>query len=379
MTQAHDSGLQLRSLVQADGLLELSLQRIPTPALQPDEVVVQVQASPLNPSDLGLLLASADLSTLQASGTGDATRVTAKIPPAVLRGLSARVGLSLPVGNEGAGVVVAAGNAPEARALLGRTVSLIGGSMYSQLRVVHRSMCQPLPEGTTPRDGASWFVNPMTALAMVETMRSEGHSALIHTAAASNLGQMLQKICLSDGVQLVNIVRKPEQAQILRELGAKHICDSSSPQFFEELTEVLASTGATIAFDAIGGGKLVDQILSAMEAAANRKAQAYSRYGSSVHKQVYVYGGLDRSPTVLTRSFGMSWGVGGFLVSNFLQKAGSEVADRLRQRVARELKTTFASSYARDISLFEALQPAVISEFAKQATGTKYLVTPHVT
>lgn len=381
---SHETGLQLLSTVTAAGQLELSLVRIATPAPQAEEVVVRMQASPLNPSDLGLLLAGADPTTIKQSNAAGASqdtthvRVTAQISPEVMRGLASRVGQALPVGNEGAGVVIAAGSAPNAQALLGRTVSVIGGAMYTQYRTLNISLTQPLPEGTSAEQGASWFVNPLTALGMVETMRREGHSALVHTAAASNLGQMLQKICLSDGVSLVNIVRKPEQAQLLRSLGAKFVCDSSHDNFMEDLVEALAATSATIAFDAIGGGKLANQILTAMEAAANRKVQAYSRYGSTVHKQVYIYGGLDRSPTVITRSFGMTWGVGGWLLTPFLQRAGAETVERLRKRVAGELKTTFASSYGKRISLHDALRPDVIAEYAKQATGTKYLLTPHV-
>lgn len=369
-TQA--TGLQLRSTVKPEGILELSLEQVPTPSPKPEEVVVRVDASPINPSDLGLLLAAADLST--AKQVGGVT--TALLPPEVLRAMSGRLGQSLPVGNEGAGVVVAAGNAPAAQALIGKTVSMIGGAMYANYRVLHIGAVQPLPEGVTPEEGASWFVNPMTALGMVETMRTEGHSALVHTAAASNLGQMLQKICLADGVPLVNIVRKPEQAQILRELGAKYVCDSSQASFMQELIEAVSATSATIAFDAIGGGPLASQILTAMEVAANKKAENYSRYGSTVHKQVYIYGGLDRGPTPLNRAYGMQWGVGGWLLTPFLQKAGADTAQRLRQRVANELKTTFASHYARRISLKEALLPEVIAVYGKQATGEKFLITP---
>lgn len=366
------TGLQLRSTVKPEGILELSLEQVPTPSPKPEEVVVRVDASPINPSDLGLLLAAADLSTLKQVGAV----TTALIPPEVLRAMSARLGQSLPVGNEGAGVVVAAGNAPEAQALLGKTVAMIGGAMYANYRVLHLGQVQALPEGITPEEAASWFVNPMTALGMVETMRTEGHSALVHTAAASNLGQMLQKICLADGVPLVNIVRKPAQAQILRDLGAQYVCDSSQASFMQDLIEAVSATSATIAFDAIGGGTLASQILTAMEVAASKKAESYSRYGSTVHKQVYIYGGLDRSPTVLTRSYGMAWGVGGWLLTPFLQKAGADTAQRLRQRVVNELKTTFASHYARQITLKEALLPEVITAYGKQATGEKFLITP---
>jgi NADPH2:quinone reductase len=378
MPNVSDTGLQLRSTVKLEGMLELSLVEIPTPQPKEDEVVVRVEATPLNPSDLGLLLAGADPTTAMSVGTPDRPVVTAKIPPEVMRGLSARVGQSLPVGNEGAGVVIAAGSSEAAQALLGKTVSIVGGAMYSQYRCVPVAQCLQLPDGTTPAEGASWFINPLTSLGMVETMRREGHTALVHTAAASNLGQMLQKICLKDGVSLINIVRKPEQAQTLRAIGAMHVCDSSAPGFMDELTDALATTSATIAFDAIGGGKLANQILTAMEAAANRKATAYSRYGSTTHKQVYIYGGLDRSPTVLARNYGMAWSVGGWLLTPFLQKVGAETVQRLRTRVASELKTTFASHYGRRVSLREALQLDMMFAYGQQATGSKYLITPHV-
>ncbi len=369
----------MRSTVKAEGVLELSLVSIPTPEPGPDEVVVRVEAAPLNPSDLGLLFASAEPAAMQAATGADGLPVVrASLSPEAMRGLASRLDQAMPVGNEGAGVVIAAGSGNNAQALLGKTVSIIGGATYSQYRVMHFGQCQPLPEGTTPAEGASWFVNPMTALGMIETMRREGHSALVHTAAASNLGQMLVKACLADDVQLVNIVRKAEQAATLRALGAKYVCDSSSPAFMDELVEALAATSATIAFDAIGGGKLASQILTAMEIAASRKMDAFSRYGSSTFKQVYIYGMLDRSPTTLHRNFGFSWAVSGWLLTPFLQKAGGETVGKLRARVANELKTTFASTYARHISLREALDPKVIAAYGKQATGEKYLITPHV-
>ncbi|HKU38921.1 MAG TPA: zinc-binding dehydrogenase [Polyangiales bacterium] len=370
------SGLQLRSTVKPEGVLELALVDVPTPKPEPEQIVVRVDASPINPSDIALLLAGADLGTLSASGSADRPIVSAKISPEVLRFLAARSGQALPVGNEGAGQVVAAGSAPSAQALLGKTVSAIGGAMYSQYRVLHVSQVQPLPAGTTAEEGASWFVNPLTALGMLETMRREGHSALVHTAAASNLGQMLQKLCTKDGVPLVNVVRKPEQAELLRSLGAKYVCNSSSDKFMDELVEAISATSATIAFDAIGGGKQGSQILTAMEIAASKKEGSYSRYGSSVHKQLYIYGGLDRGPTVLNRSFGMAWGVGGWLLTPFLGKAGAETAQRLRERVVNELKTTFASKYARRVSLRDALKPEVVAAYGRQATGEKYLITP---
>jgi len=368
-------GLQLRSLLKASGELELSLAQVDIPAPGPDEVVVRIEGAPINPSDLGLLLGPADLSTAKASGTADRPVLTATVLPQFLKAMTARLDDSLPVGNEGAGVVVAAG--AEAQDLLGQTVAIFGGATYAQYRTVKASDCLRLPEGTTAAEGASCFVNPLTSLGMVETMRREGHTALVHTAAASNLGQMLNKVCLADGVALVNIVRSPEQAVILREIGATHIVDSTSPNFTEALTEALVTTGATLAFDAIGGGKLVGQILTAMEVAANKTAKSYSRYGSTVHKQAYIYGGLDTGPTTLNRGFGMSWGVGGWLLMPFLMKIGPEAAQALRERVARELKTTFASHYTAEISLAEALRPEVIAAYSRRATGEKFLINPN--
>jgi NADPH:quinone reductase-like Zn-dependent oxidoreductase len=371
------AGLQLRSLIKRSGELELSLVDVEVPAPGADEILVRIEGSPINPSDLGLLLGAADVSTVRRAGTPDRPIVTATVPPKAMGAMAGRLDESLAVGNEGAGVVVAAGTSPEAQALLGKVVAVIGGAMYAQYRVVKAADCLPLPDGTTPADGASSFVNPLTSLGMVETMRREGHSALVHTAAASNLGQMLVKICLQDGVPLVNIVRSPEQVKLLREIGATYVCDSSAPTFVEDLGKALAACGATVAFDAIGGGTLAGQILAGMEAAVNAKATAYSRYGSSVHKQVYIYGGLDTSATVLNRSFGMAWGVGGWLLFPFLMKIGAEGAQKLRARVAAEIKTTFASHYTREISLDETLSPELIAAYGKRATGEKYLINPN--
>jgi NADPH:quinone reductase-like Zn-dependent oxidoreductase len=370
-----ENGLQLRSLVRKSGVLEVSLVTAPTPEPGPDDIVIRVEATPINPSDIALLLGPVDMSTAKQSGTAASPVLTANILERALPMMASRFDQSMPVGNEGAGVVVKAG--ANAKDLLGKTVSMIGGGMYTQYRCLRAADCQVLPEGTTPADGASWFVNPLTALAMTETMRREGHAALVHTAAASNLGQMLNKICLKDGIQLVNIVRSAEQEKILRDIGAKTIVNSSSPTFIEDLTRALAATGATIAFDAIGGGKLAGQILSCMEAAANLNAKTYSRYGSTVHKQVYIYGRLDTGPTELGRDFGMAWGVGGFLLTPFLQKIGGAEIARLRTRVANELKTTFASHYAKVISLAEALQADNIAAYNKRATGEKYLINPN--
>jgi NADPH2:quinone reductase len=372
-----DTALELRSLVTSGGTLELSLHEVPVPAPAANEVLVRVEASPINPSDLGLLTASADMTTATVTGTPERPIVTAPVAEATLGALSARLDKSLPVGNEGAGTVVAAGASSSAQALIGKTVAIAGGAMYSQYRAVDAAACLVLPEGATARDGASSFVNPMTALGMTETMRREGHSGLVHTAAASNLGQMLVKLCQKDGIPLVNIVRKPEQEQLLRSLGASYVCNSASPSFATDLVEALKATSATLAFDATGGGTLASQILNGMEEAANSTAAEYSRYGSNVHKQVYIYGALDTSPTVLTRNFGMAWGIGGWLLTPFIQSAGAETFGRLRARVAAELTTTFASSYTREVSLAGMLNPDAFNEYVKRATGEKFLVTPH--
>jgi NADPH:quinone reductase len=370
-------GLQLRSTVTKEGIVEVSLTSVPIPEPKPDEVVVRVDASPVNPSDLGLMFGGADLSTAKSSGAPDNPVVTASIPPAMAKAMAGRVGQALPVGNEGAGVVVRAGASDQARALMGKTVAILGGAMYAQFRCIKASQCLVLPQGTTPAEGASCFVNPLTALGMVETMRMQGHSALVHTAAASNLGEMLNRICIKDGIGLVNIVRRREHVDVLKAIGAQHVVNSSASTFIDDLTEALVATGATLGFDAVGGGRLASQILSCMEAAANRTAKEYSRYGSTTHKQVYIYGGLDRGPTELMRNFGMAWGVGGWLLTAFLQKIGPEAAQKLRERVAAEIKTTFASHYTKEVSLAEALRLDEIAVYGKLTTGQKYLINPN--
>jgi len=371
------TGLQLRSLIRKNGELEVSLADVEVLPPAPNEVIVRIEASPLNPSDLGLLFGAADMSTARQTGTAASPAITADVPQAAMVAMAGRIEQSLQVGNEGAGIVVAAGTSEAAQALLGKVIAFIGGGMYAQYRTVNAEDCLVLPEGTTPADGASCFVNPLTALGMVETMRLEGHRALVHTAAASNLGQMLNKICLKDNIGLVNIVRNAAQEAMLRALGARYVCNSAAPSFKDDLTQALIETGATLAFDAIGGGTLVGQILSCMEAAINRKNSTYSRYGSTVHKQAYIYGGLNPKPTEFSRSFGMAYGIGGWLVFPFLNKIGSAATRKLKERVAAELKTTFASQYAAEISLSEALQLDNIAAYNKRATGKKYLINPN--
>lgn len=384
LTDPHSDTRRIRSLVTRDpqsggGLLELSLETIDIPEPRDDQVLIRVEAAPINPSDLGMLLAGADVSVARSEGAPDAPMVTAPIPPGAMKGLTGRIGRPMPVGNEGAGVVVATGAADEARALLGATVAVLGGGMYSGYRCVPASQCLRLPDGVTAAEGASCFVNPLTALGMVGTMRLEHHRALVHTAAASNLGQMLNRLCLADRIGLVNIVRRDEHVELLRGQGATHVVNSTSPDFDEALTDAIATTGATLAFDAIGGGDLAGRILAAMErAAARESSNGYDRYGSSVHKQVYVYGGLDRRPTVIDRTFGMAWSIGGWLLLPFLARVGPEESQRLRERVAAEITSTFASQYTDEVSLAGALDVGVLRDYAQQATGQKYLVRPQL-
>ena len=368
------AALELRSLVTPEGELRLSLEDTTLAAPGPDELLVRVEAAPINPSDLGLLLGPADLSTMQAGGTADRPTLTLKVPPERMGMLKARLGESLPVGNEGAGTVIAAGEGAEG--LVGKRVGMLGGAMYATHRKLRVRDTITLPDDATSADGASMFVNPLTALAMVDVMRAENHKAIIHTAAASNLGQMLNRICQADGVPLVNIVRSAEQAQLLRDAGAQYVVDSSAGDFRTALTDAVAETGATVAFDAIGGGKIGNAILHAIEAAANRNAATYSRYGSTQFKQLYIYGGLDIGPTILDRGFGFAWSVSGFLLTPFLIKAGPARTQELKDRVARELKTTFASHYTHTIGLAEALKPETVEAYQRKATGQKYLIDP---
>ncbi|HIN73734.1 MAG TPA: NADH oxidase [Gammaproteobacteria bacterium] len=367
---------QIRSKVTKEGKLLIYVESTAMPEPKEDEVLIRIEASPINPSDLGLLIGPADVSSMSVSGEGENAVVTMDIPEGLLRMLETRLDQSLPVGNEGGGVVVKAGS-KDLEDLVGKTVGVAGGSMYSQYRCVNAASCFVMHEGVTSAESASCFVNPLTALGMVETMRLENHSALVHTAAASNLGQMLIKICLDEDVPLVNIVRKEEHVEKLNSLGAKFVCNSSKDTFIQDLVNALVETGATIGFDATGGGKLAGQILTAMEVAANQTATDYNRYGSNTFKQVYIYGGLDRSPTTLNRAFGFSWSLGGWLLTPFIGRIGPERFEELKQKVADEIKTTFASHYTKEISLEEVLQPDNINVYSKQATGEKYLVNPN--
>ena len=368
--------LQMFSTLTAEGELRLELKEQPMPIPGENEVLIRIEATPINPSDHGVMFGWASMASAISSGSGADTVLTAPVSEQGMAVMKARIGQSLAVGNEGAGTVVATGTSELAKSLDGKVVAAMGGGMYGQYRCVDASVCLPLLEGHTAKDGASSFVNPLTALCMIETMNLEGHTALVHTAAASNLGQMLNRICLDGGVDLVNIVRKDEQETLLREMGAKYVVNSSKDSFMADLTDAIHATGATLAFDATGGGTLASTILSAMEAAAARTPGAYSIYGSVKHKQVYLYGGLDTSPTTLNRGYGMAWGVGGWLLPNFLARVGQEVATRLRTRVATEMKTTFASHYTNEISLAEALDADIVAQYNSKSTGKKFLVCP---
>tara|TARA_B100000676_G_scaffold107569_1_gene107651 strand:- start:223 stop:1359 length:1137 start_codon:yes stop_codon:yes gene_type:complete len=376
---ANKQSKEIRSTVTSDGTVELSIVKVDLPTPADDEVLIEILAAPINPSDLALLTTfGGDLSNISISGSGDDTVASMKVHPAVMRSMKSRLDKPMPAGNEGAGVVVDAGL--NVKGLIGKTVGLAGGSMYAQYKCAPAINCLILEDGTTPVEAASSFVNPLTALSFVETMKMENHSAIVHTAAASNLGQMLIKICQSDGIPLVNIVRKNEQVEILKSIGAKYICNTSDPGFMESLINALVETGATLGFDATGGGndgELPGQILTAMEVAANKNSEQYSRYGSETYKQVYIYGGLDQNPTILKRSYGMSWGLGGWLLTPMLGKIGMEKVQEMRVRIAKEIKTTFASKYAGEISFEEMLQPEIINSYAKQSTGNKFLVNPH--
>lgn len=363
-------GLALRSTISADGMLRLSLDPMLFDEPGPDEVIVRVEATPINPSDLGMLFGPADVATMRTEGA----TLLCDVPTQRLPAVEGRIGQPMPVGNEGAGTVVRAG--ANAAGLLGRKVGMIGGGMYAQFRKLPAASCTPLPDGASAADGAAMFVNPLTALGFVETMKAEGHSALVHTAAASNLGMTLNRICLADGIPLVNIVRSAAQVESLRAIGARFVIDSTAPDFRVQLIDAVAKTGATLGFDAVGGGKLAGQMLDAMEAAAARESKGYSVYGTGSRKQVYIYGALDFGPTIIDRTFGLSWGLGGWLLTPFLQKAGPETAARLRKRVSDELTTTFASRYTAVISLSDVLRPEIAKAYLRKATGEKYLIDP---
>ncbi len=376
MTDLPTTNLTMLTLVKPEGQLELSLARLALDAPKDHEVVVKVLAAPINPSDLGLIIGGADPSTGRASERDGLPVATFDVPPAGMRAMAGRVGEALAIGNEGCGVVIAAGASDAAQALMGKTVALLGGSIYAEYRTLAAGMCMKLPEGTDAKDGASCFVNPLTSLGFTETMKMEGYTGLIHAAAASNLGQMLVKICKADGIPLINIVRNEAQVDLLKGIGATHVFDSSTATFMDDLTAAIVETGAMMGFDPIGGGKVSGQMLACMEAAAVKRMSTYSRYGSDTMKQVYIYGGLDMGPTILNRSFGLTWSLSGWLLTPFMAKAGPEIVAKMRKRVVDELTTTFASHYSHEISLAEAIDLDVIAGYNAKRTGEKYLIRP---
>ena len=371
---------EIRSTVTSEGNVELSITKVPVPTPTDDEVLIEVHAAPISPSDLALLITfGGDLANINISGSEENTVASMKVHPAMMKSMKSRLDQAMPAGNEGAGIVVDAGS--NVKHLTGKTVGLAGGAMYSQYICVPAINCLVMDDETTSAEAASSFVNPMTALSFVETMKMENHSAIVNTAAASNLGQMLVKICNDDEIPLVNIVRTQEHVDLLKNIGAKYVCNTSEENFKETLVTALIETGATLGFDATGGGnngELPGQILAAMEIASNSGSGEYSRYGTETYKQVYIYGGLDPSPTILKRSYGMSWGLGGWLLMPVLKKIGMEKIQEMRMRVAKEIKTTFASGYGQEISFEEMLQPEIINAYAKQKTGNKFLVNPQM-
>jgi NADPH:quinone reductase-like Zn-dependent oxidoreductase len=365
-------GPRLQTLLTAEGELRLSFKDVTLDAPAPDEVILRIEAAPLNPSDLGQLFGPADMATLRTEQTEDGSALVATVHQRHLPLVAKRIGLPIEPGNEGAGTVVRAG--ADVVHLLGKKVAAVGGAMYGRYRKLPGSDCVVLPEDASVADGAAMFINPLTALGFVETMRLDGHGAIVHTAAASNLGQMLVKICRADGIPLINIVRSPQQVALLREIGATHIIDSSAPDFEAALTDAITETGATIGFDAIGGGEMASMILNAMEVAIQRKTDEYSRYGSDIAKRVYIYGMLDPGPTTVKRQFGFGWDIGGWLLWPALRRIGEEGAQRMRQRVLDELKTTFASHYTRRIALTDLLKPDIIEAAQRKSTGEKFLI-----
>lgn len=376
MSADFSNAKQFFTTMTKDGKLEFTVE--PMTVAQPGEheIVVRVEATPINPSDQGLLTAPADMDTLVRHDEGDILKLTADVTPQMQRVFAGRAGKKLPAGNEGAGTVVAAGSSDAAQALLGKVVSMAGGEMYATHRTMKAMEVMPLPEGAEAREGASLFVNPLTAIGMTNTMRMEGHSALVHTAAASNLGQMLAKLCLADDIPLVAIVRNAAQVKILTDIGLKYVVDSSADSFFNDLVDALVETGATIAFDAIGGGTLASTILVAMETAAGKRGEEFSVYGSTTHKQIYQYGRLDTGPTTLTGGYGLFWGVSGWLLTPHIQKVGMEKFMAMRARVMEERNGIFASQYTQEISLADMVDADIVKAYHAKATGTKYLVNP---
>lgn len=368
-------GRQILSTLTADGAITAEIVPFTLPTPTGNQVVVRVEAAPINPSDLSMLFGPADIE----QGEYSPGKVVARMAPNFAAMMRARHGLPLPMGVECAGTVIAAGDGAAAQAILGKRVSCVTRTAFATHAMTEAPMTIALPDDVTAAQGASTFVNPMTALGFVETMRRDGFSGIVHTAAASNLGRMLIRICAADGVPLVNIVRKPDQVALLRGLGAEHVLDSTAPDFQERLTDAIAATGAMAGFDAIGGGTMSSQILAAMERAALRANtdQAFTLYGSNVPKKVYIYGALDLGPTILDRSLDFRWQLAAWLLPPFLASCEPEVARRLRARVLAELKTTFASHYEAQIDLDAMLSREAVLAYNARRSGEKYLLVPN--
>lgn len=365
------TGKQLFTTLTSDGKLTLEIAEQTFPEPTGNQVLVKMEAAPINPSDLAILTSAADFDNADYSEG----KVVADMPEPFLSGQRGRHGQRLPAGNEGAGTVVATGDGDMAKALMGQRVACVPGTAFSQYAIADAMMCLPLGDHDA-ETGASSFVNPMTALGFVETARMEGHDAIIHLAAASNLGQMLNRICVEDGMKLVNIVRKTEHVELLRQAGAQYVVNSSDDDYMKQLRAAIDETGAFLGFDPIGGGQASDQVLKAMEQVAAGRMSEYSRYGSDQDKKMYMYGRLDLSPTILTPSYGLQWCIQGWLLTPFLQRAGMETVVKMRTRVQQNLTTTFASNYKARVTLEEMLTKDAISDYRQMKTGEKYLVTP---
>lgn len=365
------TGKQLFTTLEADGTLTVKLEDVTFADPSGNQVLVRMEAAPINPSDLAILVSGADMENAEYSHG----KFVAKMPAPVNAGSKARHGLKLPAGNEGAGTVIAAGDSDAAKALVGQRVSCVPGNAYSQYCIADAAMCLPLGEHSA-EEGASAFVNPMTALGFVENAKADGQDAILHTVGASNLGQMLTRICKEDGIGLVNIVRKSDQVDLLNNLGAEHVVNSSDEDFMQQLIAAIHATGAFYGFDPVGGGKLVDTAFKAMERVATEQMTEYSRYGSNQMKRMFIYGRLDTSPTILTPSYGFGWTLSGWLLFPFLQSVGRETMGRMRQRVRDNLTTTFASQYKSRVTLEEMLTKDAVLDYRAMRTGEKYLVTP---
>ena len=365
--------LQMQSCVHENGTVECAVKEVEVTEPSGDEVLVEIDAAPINPSDLGLMFGAADPSSAQETERDGQPAIVLEVPPAAMRAMAPRIGHWMPVGNEGSGRVIAAGEDESAQALLGKRVGMFGGEMYAGYRCLPSGQCLAFPDAISAEQAASCFVNPMTALGFLETREMEGQKGIVHTAAASNLGQMLVRLCQADDIPLVNIVRSEEQVQLLTSMGAQWVLNSQSDEFMKELVDALVATGATLAFDAIGGGRLVNRILTAMELAAAQTGP-WSRYGSEEPKQAYIYGQLDLGATELTRGYGWVWSVSGWLLTPFMKRAGPDRVGRMRERVLREIDTTFESRYSSRISLQNAMTAEAAKAYGARKTGQKTLL-----